>query len=267
VACLTVSILAGFVPSLLKNTEVEARDGDFVQTVNVPLHGSLKCEVNSQSRPTGIEMIVGDTGSRGIGTITFEPDPPTRAETKWEAESLQLTGSTQALIRASLLSVDKFVRSCIGSTDPELTMVEDIHDDCHSFNIPSATFKVEVRAGSVLQLTGTFNGHVDCFISGPASPPPPNSGGCITGNDKNDNLIGTSQNDCIDGKGGNDKISGLAGNDKLNGGDGNDLLSGGAGNDELTGGNGADKFDCGAGKDKITDFNPSEGDIKSTNCE
>ena len=54
---------------------------------------------------------------------------------------------------------------------------------------------------------------------------------------------------------------------KLNGNDGNDLLSGGNGNDELTGGKGADKFDCGAGKDKITDFNPSECDIKSTDCE
>lgn len=33
------------------------------------------------------------------------------------------------------------------------------------------------------------------------------------------------------------------------------------------GGTGADKFDCDAGKDKTTDFKPSEGDIKSTNCE
>ena len=53
----------------------------------------------------------------------------------------------------------------------------------------------------------------------------------------------------------------------MNGGDGKDLLVGGNGNDELAGGNGADKFDCGSGNDKIIDFTPSEGDIKSTNCE
>ena len=96
---------------------------------------------------------------------------------------------------------------------------------------------------------------------------PPSNSGCTLGTENKDNLVGTSNNDCINGKGANDKIAGLAGIDKLIGGDGKDLLSGGNGNDELTGGNGADKFDCGAGNDKITDFNPTEGDIKSTNCE
>jgi hypothetical protein len=96
---------------------------------------------------------------------------------------------------------------------------------------------------------------------------PPSNSGCTLGTENKDNLVGTPNNDCIEGKGGNDKIAGLVGNDKLNGGDGKDLLNGGIGNDELTGGNGADKFDCGSGKDKITDFKPSEGDIKSTNCE
>jgi Ca2+-binding RTX toxin-like protein len=60
---------------------------------------------------------------------------------------------------------------------------------------------------------------------------------------------------------------GAGANDELIGGGGKDLLSGGNGNDELTGGIGPDRFDYGSGKDKITHFNPSEGDIKSTNCE
>jgi Ca2+-binding RTX toxin-like protein len=45
------------------------------------------------------------------------------------------------------------------------------------------------------------------------------------------------------------------------------LLTGGNGNDELTGGKGADSFLCGAGNDKITDFNASEGDKKTNDCE
>jgi hypothetical protein len=44
---------------------------------------------------------------------------------------------------------------------------------------------------------------------------PPNSGSCITGTNKNNNLIRTSGNECIDDKVGNDKIECLAGNDKL----------------------------------------------------
>jgi hypothetical protein len=82
-----------------------------------------------------------------------------------------------------------------------------------------------------------------------------------------DNFVGTSNDDSFDGKGGNDNINGLAGNDKLNGGEGKDLLIGGDGNDELTGGPGPDTFQCGSGTDEITDFNPSEGDKKTNDCE
>ena len=35
----------------------------------------------------------------------------------------------------------------------------------------------------------------------------------------------------------------------------------------LVGGVGRDYFDCGPGKDTIRDFNPSEGDTKTTDCE
>jgi hypothetical protein len=33
------------------------------------------------------------------------------------------------------------------------------------------------------------------------------------------------------------------------------------------GGPGADYFDCGDGVDTVIDYNPSQGDILSTNCE
>jgi Ca2+-binding RTX toxin-like protein len=74
----------------------------------------------------------------------------------------------------------------------------------------------------------------------------------------NDNLQGTNQNDTIFGNGGNDVISALGGNDRS---------FCGPGNDRFTGGFGADTFNCGSGIDTITDCNPTEGDIKFSNCE
>jgi hypothetical protein len=35
----------------------------------------------------------------------------------------------------------------------------------------------------------------------------------------------------------------------------------------MYGGKGADYFDCGWGKDKVPDFNSTEGDSRSANCE
>jgi hypothetical protein len=100
----------------------------------------------------------------------------------------------------------------------------------------------------------------NCRTCGPAT-------GTGTGTDRNDNFVGTSNEDFFDGKGGNDNANGMAGNDKLNGGEGKDILLGGDGNDELTGGPGPDTFQCGSGTDKITDFKPSEGDKKTSDCE
>ena len=266
-ACLTLSIFAGFVPSLYSSLQVEARDGDIVRTFEDPLKGSLKCEINGQSRPFSLELDVGDLGSGAIGLITFKQGS---VESHWNPESLDLNRNgfnTRALIRASPLSVDNFLRICIGTSEPKLTMIGDILGDCvNQINFHS-DFKIEVRAGSVLQLSGNFNGNVDCDKKPPGSLPPPNSGVCIVGTDKGESLVDKSNQNCIDAKGGNDKIAGLGGNDKLNGGEGNDLLSGGNGNDQLTGGNGADSFQCGAGNDKITDFKPSEGDKKTNDCE
>ncbi len=71
----------------------------------------------------------------------------------------------------------------------------------------------------------------------------------ISGDDKNDDLLGTRQDDLIIGNGGNDRILGLRGNDNLEGGAGDDILRGGEGNDILQGGMGFDRLAGGRGED------------------
>jgi len=75
---------------------------------------------------------------------------------------------------------------------------------------------------------------------------------------------------------GNAQLYGGKNDDILIGGFGSNLIVGGPGNDQLyagpshdilIGGSGADFFDCGPnGNAVISDFNPSNGDIKSGNC-
>jgi len=69
------------------------------------------------------------------------------------------------------------------------------------------------------------------------------------------------------GGAGDDNLYGGEGPDKIVGGDGKVKLIVGPGDHESTGGNGADSFNCGSGNNKITDFNPSEGDKKTSDCE
>jgi Ca2+-binding RTX toxin-like protein len=126
--------------------------------------------------------------------------------------------------------------------------------------------------------------------------------GNISGNDKDNYIIGSEINDLICGKRGNDVIMGLGGNDiiyagkgddTLYGGDGNnqlfgedgedniiggpfnDLLVGGRGDDHIAsstgddimiGGDGADYFECGSGLNTVVDFNPINGDLVSNGC-
>lgn len=66
---------------------------------------------------------------------------------------------------------------------------------------------------------------------------------------------------------GDDILNGGSGDDIIYGGKGNDKLFGNGGDDILIGGPGADHFDCGPGNDTIRDFNPSEGDTKTNDCE
>ena len=44
-------------------------------------------------------------------------------------------------------------------------------------------------------------------------------------------------------------------------------IIGGDGDDLLTGGEGANRFVCGGGEDTITDYDESEGDTKTADCE
>lgn len=89
----------------------------------------------------------------------------------------------------------------------------------------------------------------------------------IRGDLAGDFLCGHKGNDDIFGDAGNDRLLGFDGNDSIHGGEGDDDIRGGIGDDQLEGGRGKDKFDCGAGTDEIIDFEPSEGDTKTADCE
>jgi len=95
----------------------------------------------------------------------------------------------------------------------------------------------------------------------------------IYGFDGNDKIIGGPGNDISDGGPGNDTVYGNTGNDFVAGNTGSDILVGGAGDDILRGRNAfiseaePDSFSCGPGEDTIDDFNPGEGDQKTSDCE
>jgi Ca2+-binding RTX toxin-like protein len=96
----------------------------------------------------------------------------------------------------------------------------------------------------------------------------------LYGGDGNDNINADVGNALMVGGNGDDVLVGGTGNSVLVGGPGNDQLFAGTGTDTLIGGPGADFFNCGsqtgtggsASSAVILDFNPSEGDTKSTNC-
>lgn len=83
----------------------------------------------------------------------------------------------------------------------------------------------------------------------------------------NDEIQGSSRSDHLSGGPGSDVIYGNDGGDYIQGGPGIDSLYGEEGNDVLSGGEGADYFDCGPGRDSIDDFDSTEGDYASSNCE
>jgi hemolysin type calcium-binding protein len=82
-----------------------------------------------------------------------------------------------------------------------------------------------------------------------------------------DTVYGGDGSNQLFGDDGNDNLVGGSGDDLLVGGPGNDRLYGNAGDDILQGGPGADYFDCGDGLDTVIDYNPSQGDVVSSNCE
>jgi Ca2+-binding RTX toxin-like protein len=101
---------------------------------------------------------------------------------------------------------------------------------------------------------------ISCGTAGPVLEP-------CNGTEGDDNMNGDSDSNLMYGLGGDDQLSGGEGSDGLHGGSGNDELTGGSGDDILYGSPGEDSFNCGSGNDQIINFNESEGDTKSDDCE
>ena len=126
-----------------------------------------------------------------------------------------------------------------------------------------------------LLIDNPYEDSTDCEPP-PPPPPPPGSkcAGGITGDEGDNELIGTAGPDRIRGLGGDDLIRGRKGADCLNGDDGNDELHGGGGPDVLWGGDGDDEFftvrgtrdviHCGPGNDTV---HAGVNDVVGASCE
>jgi Ca2+-binding RTX toxin-like protein len=97
----------------------------------------------------------------------------------------------------------------------------------------------------------------------------------ISSGDGDDFNVGDSNNPFPNGyiDNGDDVIKSGKGNDinlgdsQLNQPGGDDKINGGQGDDIMRGMDGADKFQCGSGNDQVFDFDESEGDKATGNCE
>jgi Ca2+-binding RTX toxin-like protein len=89
----------------------------------------------------------------------------------------------------------------------------------------------------------------------------------VYGGKDDDTIYGSLGTNQLFGEDGDDNIVGNQLNDLLVGGNGNDHLAAGAGDDVLSGGRGSNYFDCGDGIDTVIDYVPSHGDVMANNCE
>ncbi len=98
----------------------------------------------------------------------------------------------------------------------------------------------------------------------------------IDGTDGPDVIFGTPDDDKINSGDGGDEAFGESGDDNIKtgkgddnnfGGQGDDKLNAGQGNDYLEGRGGADHFKCGSGYDTVYNFDETEGDKATGNCE
>jgi Ca2+-binding RTX toxin-like protein len=89
----------------------------------------------------------------------------------------------------------------------------------------------------------------------------------IEGNDGDETIVEADGSGQVYGNRGNDVISGGFEPDYLSGGSGDDELYGGDDDDTLRGGSGKDYFDCGFGFDIILDFDDSDGETHTADCE
>jgi Ca2+-binding RTX toxin-like protein len=100
-----------------------------------------------------------------------------------------------------------------------------------------------------------------------------NGNDVICGRGGRDTLIGRGGNDLLLGNGGNDTLRGGGGKDTLRGGGGNDALRSGPGNDKLFGNKGKDNLIAGGGNDRLNGgpgrdrCNSGPGRDRVTKCE
>jgi hypothetical protein len=265
VACFAVSIISGFVPSIIATSMVEGHPGDSVATRQRAI-GTLECTADGSTNPAGLIL---SFSSIVIGGTSPKVDAPTAGFKVTKLDLDPIGPRTHLSMEGILFGADNSFNRCIPLNEPiEIRVSGDIDSDCLK-KTSAGTFNIEVqpgndRPGVNIQYVGSFDSsEVYCQ----RNPTPTGSTICQTGANSDDNLVGTSGNDCINGNSGSDTLIAGEGNDKMNGGDGRDRLIGGDGNDELTGGPGPDTFVCGPGTDKIIDFKPSEGDKKTSDCE
>jgi Ca2+-binding RTX toxin-like protein len=275
VVCLAVSIFAGFVPwfsqahAALKLFQSQHIGGEI--TCNGSTFGA-KVNFGGGDFPGGDRNIPLGLGDTGWIVISFPEEKRSNVGKIINVEVSSHSFKISAVI-------EKYTICDRLKTLVELSSFDDKHHDgftCQfAHKIDIEYLAKGIGPGSEFEDTGRFSGSIKC-IDVPTPIPGVCAGILCSGNSLEDIISGTSANNLIDGEGGNDILNGLAGNDKIiggdgndkmNGGDGKDFLIGGNGNDELTGGKGADLFQCGAGTDKITDFKPSEGDKKTSDCE
>lgn len=271
--CLAVSIFAGFVPWFSQ------ANAEFKIKTSHTLRGKINCARSTFdadldfSAETGRALGKGDTGLIEI-FVPSEVRLFNNAHFEGKVTDVQIsTGSFGSFKISAVIDQDYCNRK---KTLVELSSDRfSSHNRLVPFSCDGVPTESEIRyvgnspGSKGIEDIGIFNGDIKCSEV-PGSPVQ------NTGTSQSDTLSGTSANNLIDGRGGNDILNGLAGNDKIiggdgsdkmNGGDGKDFLIGGTGNDELTGGPGPDTFSCGSGTDKIIDFNPSEGDRKTNDCE
>ena len=116
-----------------------------------------------------------------------------------------------------------------------------------SYSSNSADIEINLETGTATG--GTAEGDVLIGIENITS----GSGNdIITGNNKDNDLLGIEGNDTLDGRAGNDLLNGWFGDDSLIGGEGDDQVFGGLDDDRLDGGDGNDLLDGEWGDDILT---------------
>lgn len=212
-ASIATVILTGLIPLFYGPLEADAGGGDLIKTVQ-GLRGTLECEVDRVRYSTTMSFSGEDTRSSNpssIGVIKIHTNPPNpRGQTDFEGKI------TKVRVGISDFSVSSQIDGLCQRLPDQVQLIGTLHGSCS-------------KSGSIFLIggngipgsstdTGTFNfSHGDIQCQSGSGVGSTSNVVCVTGTDKNDNLIGTSGNDCLDGKGGYDKNAGFQGNDKLNG--------------------------------------------------